>query len=466
MNESRQTRDLVLILSCFLSSVLRRWKVILTAMLFCAICYDSLQWILYHPQYAASAQISMNNGDTTYSQLEQTQTYLKTLNYMMNGQSAHSYVNENMKEDDVDYTCSLIGSSNSNLATIEVKADSRREAWFALQYLLQWYEEKGETYHLDYDMNIIQVQPINDQPVYVINHVRNFIVGGCAGALLTIVLLIGWEYFHPTVRTPNEISYRIDCRMLAKLPKERKRKNMHLRKRKKEALLITSLKTSFRYKEAIKKLRSRIEESSKKHGYQTIMVTSVLENEGKSSVAVNLAIALAKSDYKVLMIDGDIRKPSLHRILELDTNRCLNQFLQESDSSWQDKVEHIKRIGIDVICAEPDIEHAEDLLGSEKMRQLLQEVKSCYDFIIVDCSPSAGMSDSRIVSEQCDAALLVIRQNMATVKSINEIIDRLVSVKNNLIGCIYNGNVYDFMSEQKAYGYRYRYNRYSAAGRR
>ena len=465
MNENRQTRDFILIISCVLTSVLKCWKMILASIAFFAMLSDGIQTLLYHPQYASSVQVSLNSGDTTYSQLEQTQTYIKTLNYMFNGQAAYAYVSEQMDKDAVEYTCSMKGSSNSNLATLTVTANTRRESWFALQNLLEWYEENGEKYHLNYDMNVTETHSINEQPVYINSHLRNQVYGGVFGGIMAILLLLVRIYFHPTIKTPSEISYRIDCRMIAKLPKERKRKNLRFWKKKKEALLVTSLSTSFRYKEAVKKLCSRVEESAKQHGYQSIMMTSVLENEGKSSAAVNLAISLAKNGHKVLMVDGDIRKPSLHLIFNLDTKKNINQYLK-GEGRWQDQVESVQRMNLDVICAEADLEHAEELLSSKNMRTLLSEVKDVYDYIVIDCPPSAGMSDSRIISEHCDAVLLVIRQNMANVNSINEIIDRLVSVKNNLIGCIYNGSIYDWVSEQKAYGYRYRYNRYSNTERR
>ena len=108
----------------------------------------------------------------------------------------------------------------------------------------------------------------------------------------------------------------------------------------------------------------------------------------------------------------------------------------------------------------------EKLLGSEQMKTLLTEAKDAYEFVIVDTSPAAGLSDPLIVCEHCDASLLVIRQNLAGARRINDTIERLVTVRNNLIGCIYNGAVFDPLSEQKAYGYRYRYNRYSGEGRR
>lgn len=111
----------------------------------------------------------------------------------------------------------------------------------------------------------------------------------------------------------------------------------------------------------MKKLRSRIEESSRKHGYQSIMVTSVMENEGKSSIAANLAVSLAKGGHHVLMIDADIRKPSLHRILNMETVHSLNAALQGKD--WKEEVVHSERFHMDVLCSSQDLENGGEAAG-------------------------------------------------------------------------------------------------------
>ena len=334
----------------------------------------------------------------------------------------------------------------------------------ACSMLLDWYRTNGDKYHFNYDLNVTQTNPISEAPVSANSHVRNLMMGGIGGGVFIAAVLLLLAYFSDTIKTPAEITTRIDCRMLARLPKEHKRRGIRFWKKNREALLITSLKTSFRYKEAVKKLRSRIEESSRKHGYQTIMVTSVMENEGNSRALRNLAISLAKGGHHVLMIDADIRKPSLDRILNMETEPSLNAALSGKD--WKKEVMHSERFHMDVLCSIQDLENAEKLLSSEQMKKLLEEAKQSYEFVIVDTSPAAGLSDPLIISEHCDASLLVIRQNLAGARRINDAIDRLVTVRNNLIGCIYNGAVFDPLSEQKAYGYRYRYNRYSNEGRR
>lgn len=464
MDENRTSRDLIMKLACMISYVLKRWKLIVLIALIGAMSFDTVRTLMYHPRYQASVSATLGSEQNTYSQLDTTQAYIRSLSYIFNGQNVQSYLQERLGNEDSTLTCSVNSVNDTNVVNISVQADTRRDAWFGLQYVLDWYRTNGDKYHFNYDLNVTQTNPISEAPVSANSHVRNLMMGGIGGGVFIAAVLLLLAYFSDTIKTPAEITTRIDCRMLARLPKEHKRRGIRFWKKNREALLITSLKTSFRYKEAVKKLRSRIEESSRKHGYQTIMVTSVMENEGKSSIAANLAISLAKGGHHVLMIDADIRKPSLDRILNMDTEHSLNAALSGKD--WKKEVMHSERFHMDVLCSTQDLENAEKLLSSEQMKKLLEEAKQSYEFVIVDTSPAAGLSDPLIISEHCDASLLVIRQNLAGARRINDAIDRLVTVRNNLIGCIYNGAVFDPLSEQKAYGYRYRYNRYSNEGRR
>ena len=464
MDENRTSRDLIMKLACMISYVLKRWKLIVLIALIGAMGFDTVRTLMYHPRYQASVSATLGSEQNTYSQLDTTQAYIRSLSYIFNGQNVQSYLQERLGNEDSTLTCSVNSVNDTNVVNISVQADTRRDAWFGLQYVLDWYHTNGDKYHFNYDLNVTQTNPISEAPVSANSHVRNLMMGGIGGGVFIAAVLLLLAYFSDTIKTPAEITTRIDCRMLARLPKEHKRRGIRFWKKNREALLITSLKTSFRYKEAVKKLRSRIEESSRKHGYQTIMVTSVMENEGKSSIAANLAISLAKGGHHVLMIDADIRKPSLDRILNMETEHSLNAALSGKD--WKKEVMHSERFHMDVLCSIQDLENAEKLLSSEQMKKLLEEAKQSYEFVIVDTSPAAGLSDPLIISEHCDASLLVIRQNLAGARRINDAIDRLVTVRNNLIGCIYNGAVFDPLSEQKAYGYRYRYNRYSNEGRR
>ena len=464
MMDNYQNRNLILKLTCVVSSLLKQWKIVLSIMIVCGMGLDVFKTVTYHPQYSATMQASLTSGETDYAALEGAIAYIKTLDYVFNGQIVNQYIEEQLAVEDLNMTCYITNVDNSNIVNVQVVSNSRSNAFHSLKTIVEWYKDNMSKYNFSYEMNILEDPAINEYTINPNSHKSNFEKGALISGFLVIVLLALQAYFKDTIKTPKDIENRIDCRLFAKIPKENKPRGKKIWIRSKQAILITSLKTSFAYKESIKKLRTRVEQSAKKHGYKSFMITGSLENEGKSSIAANLALSLAQKQYKVLLIDGDLRKPSLHKIFELNTKRCINEYLN-GNKAWESQVTYIKKNDLFVMCAKADVDNSEKLINNEKMRTLIKEASKEFDYVIVDSSPACFLNEPLIINEMVDASLLVIKQHLANTRAINETILRLVNAKNNLIGCIYNASVIDLTKEKKVYGYRYGYNRYDRVKR-
>lgn len=465
MDNQQHNRDFILRLTCVISSLLKKWKNIFLCMLICAIGLDVYKTLTYVPQYSSTMTAILDSGENTYSSLQGTVAYIKTLDYIFNGQVIKNDLVEKLHTQDLNMSCKITSMNNTNIVNIQVLAKTKRISYLALNEIVNWYQAHMQDYNFTYKIEVIEDARLNEYPINSNNHINNFIRGFVVSGILICLVLGLICYFKDTIKTPKDIQYHIDCRLFAKIPKELKPRGKKFWKRKKQAILITSLKTSFHYKEAIKKLRSQFEQSAQKHHYHSLMITGSLENEGKSSIAANLALALAKNGKKVLIIDADIRKPSLHKIFELKTDRTINTYL-EGQKNWESQIEYLKKYNLFVMCASQDLKNAEELTHSDAMKNLIQLTSQEFDYVIVDSSPARYLNEPIILNEMVDASLLVIKQNEATTPIINETISRLVNAKNNLIGCIYNASVLDVLKEQKVYGYRYGYNRYSHSERR
>ena len=183
MDENRTNRDLIMKLACMISYVLRRWKVVLLIVLIGAMGFDTVRTLMYHPRYQASVSATLGAEENTYSQLETTRAYIRSLDYIFNGQNVQSYLQERLGREDADLTCSVNSVNDTNLVNISVQADTRRDAWFGLQYVLDWYRTNGDKYHFNYDLNVTQTNPISEAPVSANSHVRNFMMGGIGGGI-------------------------------------------------------------------------------------------------------------------------------------------------------------------------------------------------------------------------------------------------------------------------------------------
>lgn len=464
--DNKQNDNLIVKLTCVFLNVIKKWRIIVMVTFLSLIGYDVYQTMTFQPLYSHSMQVTLVQEDkNTYSQLEDALSYMKTLDYIFNDEVAKNYAMEKMNVKHLNITCSVVSQDNSNVAVITVVSPTKKESFFSLKYIVEWYQNNMDRYHFTYALNVLEKPNINENMINSNQHLSNVKKGFIGGFGLSVLLLAVYYFFNDTIKTTNDIEKKIDTRLFAKIPCEKKEKLLFFWRKNRNAILISSLKTSFYYRESIKKLRNRFEESAKKHHYQTLMITSSLENEGKSSIAANLALALDQNGYKVLLIDGDIRKPSLHKIFGLREQNSINRYLS-TDTSWQSQIVKIAKTHLSLLCATKNLKESEALLSNGKLKKLLEEAKQEYDFIIIDSSPVFDLNEPLIINEYVDASLVVIKQDEARVRLINECIASLNEVKFNVIGCIFNGKVVDLKKQKKIYGYQYGYGRYHRSERR
>ena len=215
----------------------------------------------------------------------------------------------------------------------------------------------------------------------------------------------------------------------------------------------------FEYVEAYKMLRTNINFITANKNNRKIVVTSALRDEGKSSLAINLAISLAQADNKVLLIDADLRNPSLHRYLQVanDTNQGLSNLL--SGNARVGDCMTRTQVGVDLISGGTIPPNPAELIASEAMRDLLNVAAQHYDYIICDAPPVGIITDAAALSPLCDGVLYVIRHNYANKNQIHGAINRLKTVNAKILGTVMTQYVMPRESGRmygtRRYGYQY-----------
>jgi len=254
----------------------------------------------------------------------------------------------------------------------------------------------------------------------------------------------------------------LDCRYLGQVPHEWKYRTLHsLMRQRKRSILITNPVTSFRFVESIRKLRRRVEQRMKTR--KVLMVTSLLENEGKSTVAVNLAMAMAKKYKKVLLIDCDLRKPACHLLLEQQWGGPGVRDVLRGDAPVADALLQDGASGIWMLLQRKGGKDSGDLLASPNMPRLLEWARQEFDFVVLDLPPMAAATDAEAVADLADGSLLVVRQNAAVAPALNKAIASLSRGRAKMLGCVLN-NVYS-TSLFSGQGYGGGYGTYSHYGK-
>lgn len=196
--------------------------------------------------------------------------------------------------------------------------------------------------------------------------------------------------------------------------------------------------TSFPFVESYNSLRTNIRFASVSKPYQKIVVTSSISKEGKSTVAINLAIALARPDSRVLLIDCDLRKPSLQKYLYIDskapglTNALVG--IAEVDQC----IVHLYEKDIDVIPAGLVPPNPAEMLSSERMTEIVGRLSGQYDYIVFDTPPVSVVTDAAVLSKLSDGVILVVRHHYTSVEAAQNARGNLIRVGATVIGTVLN----------------------------
>ena len=214
----------------------------------------------------------------------------------------------------------------------------------------------------------------------------------------------------------------------------------------------------FSVAEAYKLLRTNIMFSFSDEGRgHVIGVTSSLQSEGKSSTAVNTAYALAESGAKVVLIDADLRRPSVASKLNLSRTPGLTNTLV-ARGNWHELLQRNPLApNMDVLTSGDVPPNPSELLGSSRMEQLVQELAKEYDYVIVDLPPVNVVSDAIAVSRYLDGVIMVVRNGVSEQRMLAEAMRQLNLVNVRVLGFVFRESTVGGSKYRKKYNYKYRY---------
>ncbi len=229
----------------------------------------------------------------------------------------------------------------------------------------------------------------------------------------------------------------------------------------KDLNLSPSLK--FKVEESYKSIRANITFSLMKKGCKRIVFTSSVAGEGKTTTTINLAISFAQAGQRVLLIDGDLRKPKIHQYFSISNNPGLTDYLGSTVSaSRTDRIDLFSIVhateydNLSIICSGSIPPNPAEILGSEPMAEFLNDVSNDFDYIIIDTPPINIVSDALPIIRESDGVVLVVRYNQSTHPEVEKAIAALEFIDAKILGFIVN-----FVETRSGGKYNYgKYNRY------
>lgn len=289
-----------------------------------------------------------------------------------------------------------------------------------------------------------------------------------AAGLLVCILAVVVSIMRSTIKTTEAAKEQLLGRVIGEIPFERKSKSLrNIFKKRKNNLIFGKNTLSMPFSESIRKTATRIELYLQKEDKRVLMISSAAEDEGKTSVAANLAIALAEKGKKVALLDGDFKKPAIYKSYEKNLNgqKVLSDFLQ-GNARWEDICRQDEKTKVFLVLQDKTVEFSEQAIASPKMQQLVEILRLEMDYVIVDSAPMSVTSDTECLLQYVDAVAWVVRQDWAPKEQINGFIEEIENSDAEFLGIILNGfRQENWLADRLTYGYSYKYNYSKYSGR-
>ena len=210
--------------------------------------------------------------------------------------------------------------------------------------------------------------------------------------------------------------------------------------------------------EAYRSLRTNIQYSSFDNKYQTLVVTSANPGEGKTTVAGNLALVLAQGESKVLLVDCDMRRPSIHKLFKISNTYGISDLLVGNKKL--ESVANKYNDNLSIVPAGKIPPNPAEMLASKAMTAFLEEMKNYFDYIVLDTPPLQAVTDAQVLSTKVDGSLIVVRAGVTKKDAVHNAVSIIKKVKGNIIGTVLN------VAETKNDKYYYYGDESSRTGRR
>ena len=435
--------------------VLKHWLLILLIALSVAVGAYILTDTRYEPQYQSKVTFvvtARGSSSTVYSNLSSTSSLATVFSELMNSSVMRKNILQAMDASSFDGSISASVLPETNLLNMTVTASDPRTAFLVTQAIIDHHEQITYQVVDGVSLEVLQGAEVATAPINrtdAVGAMRKMAVLAGLGACSLLALA---SLMRGTVRSGQEAKKKLDCTYLGEVPHEEKYKTLIARiRRRKAGILISNPVTSFHFVENMRKLTHRVEQHM--DGGKVLMVTSVQENEGKSTVAANIALTLIRKDKRVLLMDCDLHKPACATLMETKMPAAGTRDVLLDHTKLSSALVRYKRSELYLILEKRRYANSGDLLTSEQMHRFLDWARREFDFVVLDMPPMNVVSDSEGVADLADASLLVVRQNTVRASAINRAVADLESGKAKLLGCILNDVHSTFLSSGQGYHY-------------
>jgi capsular exopolysaccharide synthesis family protein len=285
------------------------------------------------------------------------------------------------------------------------------------------------------------------------NAKRNMLLSLVLGLMLGVGGTFFLEYLDNTVKSPEDVKNYLAVPYLAPVPVISDDTGV--------PELVSHTYPKSTASEAFRGLRTNILFSSADHPPQVILTTSPGPGDGKTLTSINLAITMAQFGSKVLLMDGDLRRPRIHKVFGLSRENGVSNVLAGSVDQNAAVIQATDIPNLSVITSGPVPPNPSELLGSKRMTRFLDMLRERYDRVIIDCTPVTAVTDASVLASFVDGVVLILRANESTKDLAKSALEGLQRVKAKVLGVVLNAVD---LQKESSYYYHYYYYYYGEDG--
>ncbi len=358
--------------------------------------------------------------------------------------------------------------SNTNILSVDVTTESADKSFSIARGIADNYSEILDYAYPNASMSVCENPVRATAKDSDASGLLAILIGAFVGGVISFIIIVVSDTARDTVRSIDDIHNKLELTHLGTITqiKEKSRKDKQGNPIKN--LLITDRKLGFSFIEVYKTIRTKIEAASVRNGFKTFTVSSTSENEGKTTVAVNIALSLAQNNRSVLLIDADLRKPAVNKFLEMNVGKDVGlSSVIKGKMELSEAIKYIEKYKLFVLTAGSGEDEPTEILSSPQMEQIIEAAQREFDFIIIDTAPAGVVADAAIIANYTDATVFVIREDFTSCANIRQAIEDMSEGKSELIGCVFNNVAVTYPGNYNKYHYGMNrgYGRYGHYGR-
>lgn len=460
-NQTEDYIDLGVLLVDFWKGIKKFWYGILIITVLSVIGFFVYKQSMYVPMYRAQATFTVktintateNETSASYNFYYDKNTASQigtTFPYIISSEAFTTRLQEYLGISYINGSISASTIENSNLVTLTVTSRAQQDALAILEGVIEVYPEIVQYVIGNTKLDIIKEPEVENEPYNKTGKKAILVKGMEIGLVVSFGLIFLYAFFRDTIRQESDLKKNMNITCLAQIPEVKKYGALDFAQKNKDS----------NYVENMYALQNRVDYLMKKNDMKILVMTSTGPSEGKSTISANLAVAMARRGKKVLLMDGDFRKPDLRKHFECEKKNGSLQSFFSGKLELKDIMVNLEE-NLFFIGNEKSINNPSALIHSKEMKIMLNTLKQTMDIIIIDSPPCGILADTNYFAEYADAILYVIRQDWLDKRKIVRAVEELPEHGEKIIGCVLN-RIQMGMINYGSYGYGHygRYNKY------